>query len=239
MKGPRVRSLTVAGSDLIILVLQSFKRLLHLENLSISLDLYDEHHQTFLQWSFPRLVSCHMVLTSTKGIGTLLSSFMSRHLTLVSFSSPFREDLDARVPIPLLSLRKFRGPVSALPQIVGRDLGEARLAWAPKGRQQDVEKHMLALESLTSEDIPLVCSHDYCDDYFMEVLDSMTRNIPHTRTLVMRLFNPRALDVRSGFPGPNILRRAHTIVNPGKSRLQPEMPSATRRPRVFLDRKHL
>lgn len=182
-------------------MLKSVKHLAHLENLSITLDLYEEeHHHAFLQWSFPRLVSCHMALTATTRTETLLLSFMLRHPTLVSFSSPLRLNLDVQVPIPLLSLRRFRGPASLTTPIVGRDLAEVKLSWATRECRQPVEKIILGLKSLTSGEIPFVCSHDYCDDYFTEVLESLSRNISYIKTLEMRLQDPRALDVRFSLP---------------------------------------
>jgi hypothetical protein len=48
---------------------------------------------------------------------------------------------------------------------------------------EDIERTIVALGAMTRTDVPFTIYNEDCDSYFPEVLDSISRNIPHTRRL--------------------------------------------------------
>ncbi|KAJ6548233.1 hypothetical protein DFH09DRAFT_1170037 [Mycena vulgaris] len=65
-------------------------------------------------------------------------------------------------------------------------LKEATLDWDTLGTI-DIEMVVRALRSMTHPDVPFVCSNYHCGNNFAEIVNSVSRNIPHTRTLCIRL----------------------------------------------------
>ncbi|KAJ6548172.1 hypothetical protein DFH09DRAFT_1169908 [Mycena vulgaris] len=65
-------------------------------------------------------------------------------------------------------------------------LKEATLDWDTP-RTVDIEMIVRALSSMTHPDVPFVCSNYHCGSNFAEIVNSVSRNIPHTRTLSIRL----------------------------------------------------
>ncbi|KAJ6585652.1 hypothetical protein B0H19DRAFT_1110379 [Mycena capillaripes] len=195
---PMVRSLSAhrhqwSDFKLITTMLTSFGLLLHLEHLVISVVLWqEEHRHAFLQWSFPRLVSCHLGLSTVVGtVPPIVSSFLRRHSSLKSVSSPWGGSIqaDPSAPLPLPHLRNFRGPADVIPLISGaRDLEEVSLSWGDKQSGQDAEKIIRILKSMTRDDIPFICSNNHCYVFVVELLDSISRNLPQTKTLQMRAY---------------------------------------------------
>ncbi|KAJ7736027.1 hypothetical protein DFH07DRAFT_986968 [Mycena maculata] len=179
-------------TDPIALVLRAVKLFFRLEHLVIAIALFkEEHRRAFLQWSFPCLVNCSMTLTTSGATAPLLSSFLLRHPALASFSSSLSNlKFDAPLPIPLSNLRGLHAPVTLVPWIMTRDLREVKLSWGSKSLGHDVEKTILALKSMIPAETPFICSNDYCEDYFTAVVDSVSRHLPHTRTLDIRRNGP-------------------------------------------------
>ncbi|KAJ6585597.1 hypothetical protein B0H19DRAFT_425093 [Mycena capillaripes] len=174
-------------------MLASFRKLLHLEQLSIRIAVWEEHRDTFLRCSFPHLLSCHLGLATIGegGIFPLVTSFLERHPSLRTFSTPLkafsRDGADPLIPFSLPHLQNFRGPATLVPVISGtQDLREVRLSWFRQHSAQDIEEIARTLKSMTREDFPFICSNYDCDNSFIEVLESISRNLPHTNTLEMR-----------------------------------------------------
>ncbi|KAJ7490792.1 hypothetical protein FB451DRAFT_1552400 [Mycena latifolia] len=69
-----------------------------------------------------------------------------------------------------------------IPAIGARSLKVARIYWE-HDEPNDVEAIIVALRSMTQRDVPFICSHINCEDDFEEILDSISRLIPHTQTL--------------------------------------------------------
>ncbi|KAJ7867390.1 hypothetical protein B0H14DRAFT_2731294, partial [Mycena olivaceomarginata] len=162
----------------IALILDSLKLLLRLKHLSLNLTLYNPvHGRAFLELSFPCLVSCHMGLGSyTNDHPTL--HFLRRHPGLISFSSPLGIQLEIKPPLSMPGLRALGAPVS-FPR-------EAKLAWGFKSRNLDIENHIIALTSRIPDGAPFIMTINECDYRLTEILDSLSRNIPYTRTLCLR-----------------------------------------------------
>ncbi|KAJ6543913.1 hypothetical protein B0H19DRAFT_290407 [Mycena capillaripes] len=174
-------------------MLNSFQMLINLEHLSIIFHLWcEQHYRAFVQWSFPRLVSCHLGLSSTQSnYLALMSSFLQHHSSIRSFSSPLTGTSDKYEALPapcsLPYLRNFRGAAPLVPLILdAQDLSEVMLSLGRKRSAQDVEKIIHTLESMTRDGTPFICSNDDCEESFIEILDSISRNLPQTKTLQMR-----------------------------------------------------
>ncbi|KAJ6585585.1 hypothetical protein B0H19DRAFT_424939 [Mycena capillaripes] len=158
----------------ITLMLNSLQMLWNIEHLSINITLWEEHR---------------LAIVGEGGIFPLITSFLKQHPSLKTFSSPLRGFIDADPPVPLSlpHLRNFRGPVTLIPLVSGaRDLNEVKLSWGRKHPAQDVENIARTLKAMTRDDVPFICSNDDCGDSFVDVLDSISRNLPYTRTLQMR-----------------------------------------------------
>ncbi|KAJ7432025.1 hypothetical protein B0H11DRAFT_823932 [Mycena galericulata] len=162
----------------------ALRSLIHLENLSLRLPiLKEDDYDAFLQMSFPRLVSCHLnqdtiVLTGNR-LG--VSVFLMRHPRLESFSTSMPLKAEPASQIPLSNLRRFWGPVELIPFIISRELRVADLFWGSTS-DHDVEAKIVALASMTLPHSPFIsCNH--VNDISPTIIDSLSRNIPHTTTL--------------------------------------------------------
>ncbi|KAJ7466760.1 hypothetical protein B0H11DRAFT_2047603, partial [Mycena galericulata] len=192
------------------ILMESLKTLVRVEHLSVHFDLLDdEHRDAFLYCTFPHLASWSLQMYSQRPaaghlglsanmfrrpvVETLALPFLSRHpkLKSVSFSSFFKFEV---APIPLSSLREFKGPADLVPWIDSPNLRECRLSWYNFnfGNNRDVEPVFLALKSKIPSDRPFSCSNESCDERFLEIIDSLSRNIPHIKTLKMRIIRVKA-----------------------------------------------
>ncbi|KAJ7506927.1 hypothetical protein B0H11DRAFT_1973412 [Mycena galericulata] len=190
------------------ILLESVKTLVKVEHLWVDFDLLDdEHRDAFLHCTFPHLASWSLQMYSHRPevghiasfadmfrrpiVETLALPFLSRHSKLISlsFSSLFK--IKPSSPIPLSSLREFKGPADLVPWLDSPNLRECRLSWWNSGNT-DVEPAVLALKSKIPSDRPFVFSSEFCDGVFREILDSLSRNMPHIKTLKARIIRINA-----------------------------------------------
>ncbi|KAJ7490811.1 hypothetical protein FB451DRAFT_1552416 [Mycena latifolia] len=200
--GPLVRSFTMGhacffGPKLSPLVLDVCKTLSNLEDLSMPIASIPGLRELLL-CTFPQLSRCNM-----KGGGEWSSKekddlvvFLLRHPALTTLYIPaIYPTLTTR--LPLGRLQELKCPAALVPFIVAHNLHEARLDWydCEGDVPCDVEKTIIALRSMTRTDVPFVCSIDVYTLQFTEIVDSISRNLPHTKTLRLKLnlpfFNPQ------------------------------------------------
>ncbi|KAF7354034.1 hypothetical protein MVEN_01090300 [Mycena venus] len=73
-----------------------------------------------------------------------------------------------------------------VPLIDAYQLREVRLVWYP-WQISYVEQTILAIKSMTHNDIPFIASHDFFGlDACFNIVESVSRHLPHTRILRMR-----------------------------------------------------
>ncbi|KAJ7675127.1 hypothetical protein B0H17DRAFT_1182984 [Mycena rosella] len=169
------------------LLKNSLKTLIRLEHLSF--DAADT--PGLFRCTFPHLVSCILGIghwTSTERENSA-ASFLLRHPALKSLDLLYPLDVrpTATARIPLLHLQRLRCPFRIVPGIEARCLEFARLDWEFGEEANDLEAIIVALKSMTHRDVPFICANDDCDDYFPEILASISRNIPYTKTLQMSM----------------------------------------------------
>ncbi|KAJ7490794.1 hypothetical protein FB451DRAFT_1221087, partial [Mycena latifolia] len=81
----------------------------------------------------------------------------------------------------------LRLEVLLVPSIFTHGLRGVCLSWVDiDTTPNEVEKTYAALKSMARTDIPFLCCND---DFFPELVNSLMRNIPRTRTLQLRLFD--------------------------------------------------
>ncbi|KAJ7494224.1 hypothetical protein B0H11DRAFT_2277005 [Mycena galericulata] len=186
------------------IMLDSLKAFRRVKYLWVDFDLLEDHYRyEFMHCTFPRLASWSLQMFSQRPdpinglpsledmfrcplVETLALPFLSRHPKLknLSFSSFFT--IEPTSPIPLSRLREFRGPIDLVLSVDSPHLTECQLSWWGFGYNRDVEPVVLALKSKIPSDRPFICSNDYCDGEFLEIIACLSRNIPHTKTLKMR-----------------------------------------------------
>ncbi|KAJ7509631.1 hypothetical protein B0H11DRAFT_1253805 [Mycena galericulata] len=191
-----VRSLTVQlnGMDPIYvpvsdLMLRSFKTLLRLEHLSIDDHLWaGEDFDSFLRYTYPRLVSCDVGCKRATLDATV--SFLIRHptLTRICIVTWNGFELTAPTPIRLPNLRYYQGPHQLIPWLETGGLEEVALDWR-NFRPSSVEATIVLLKSMVPTGDPIVCSNIWCNGPgpFTEIIDSLSRNISHMKTLQVHL----------------------------------------------------
>ncbi|KAJ7490831.1 hypothetical protein FB451DRAFT_626275 [Mycena latifolia] len=181
-------------------LVDSAKALLRLQSLSIDIALLEDRHlQELLRWTFPHLVQCGLGTRerrwSSAERGDTLFSFLLRHPALTSLHIKASVELEVwpststRTPLP--HLQRLRCPARVVQSVAASGLVEARLYWEEYEHERvDVESTFLALKSLTRADVPFICSNDYFrSGYgFTEIVDSISRNMPQTKTLHLRLY---------------------------------------------------
>ncbi|KAJ7509626.1 hypothetical protein B0H11DRAFT_1960360 [Mycena galericulata] len=171
------------------LMLRSFKTLLRLEHLSIDVRLWaGEDFDSFLQYTFPRLGSCDVGYK--RATLNAIVSFLIRHptLTRICIATWDGSELTAPTRIRLPNLRYYQGPHQLIPWLETGGLEEITLDWR-NTRPSSVEPTVTALKSMTPPDVPIVCSNIWCSGPgpFAEIIDSISRNISHMKTLQMHL----------------------------------------------------
>ncbi|KAJ6548141.1 hypothetical protein DFH09DRAFT_1087261 [Mycena vulgaris] len=185
---------TLVPNSLSRLLVNSLKSFFFLEGCSINTTLLEETClQELLRWSFPHLRWCSLSIDDRwSSMREDVGSFLLHHpgLNKVHIQQLCYLDVwpSAQAPIPLLQFQYLRCPVTLLPLLVATSLKEVSLDWIIDGLI-DVEAAVLALKSMTRPDTPFVCSNTGCDNYFVRIMNAVLRDIPHTRTLRMRLFN--------------------------------------------------
>ncbi|KAJ7460007.1 hypothetical protein B0H11DRAFT_2286195 [Mycena galericulata] len=117
-------------------------------------------------------------------------SFLIRHPALTSVHLKTLHGPRTPRRILLSNLQQFHGPVFLIPQIAATNLSEVELTWYPGNQHHDVEPTFVALRSMTCNDIPFACSIYYnpsSDLQFIDIVDSISRNLPQTQLLRIRL----------------------------------------------------
>jgi hypothetical protein len=183
-------------------LVQSAKRLLRLEDLSIDVLLLEkEDAWELLGCTFPRLLRCAIrtwddYWSSVKRNDTL-DSFLLRH--------PLLKQLQAQGPVikawpsttaqlPLLDLQFLRCQARVVPSILSSGLKRADLSWNEQDSPSEIEGMVVALKSLTRSDVPFVLSNA-CGRIFEHVMDSVSRNIPYTKILRFSVRGVHSRDV--------------------------------------------
>ncbi|KAJ7687248.1 hypothetical protein B0H17DRAFT_1203719 [Mycena rosella] len=198
-----VRSYTVV--DFFGVQSPSLVGLVRLEDLSLHHSLADTDLRDLLGLIFPHLVRCRL-RTATLESGPryaypsaekqdALMSFLLRHPALenLHIEDPYHKEVwsSQSARIPLLHLQRLQCPARIVPSIDTTNLRRARLCWntgifGPLGPAQ-VENIVVSLRSMAHSDIPFGCSNDHCDSCLPAVVDSLSRNMPATRTLLLHV----------------------------------------------------
>ncbi|KAJ7490806.1 hypothetical protein FB451DRAFT_1221120 [Mycena latifolia] len=196
--GPLVRSFKIdrgcfVGSKLSPLVLDVCKTLSNLEDLSMPLSSIAGLGELLL-CTFPQLTRCNMgskacLEWSSKEKDDLVA-FLLRHPALATLDILVGCPLTPKTLIPLVHLQQLKCPAALVPFIVAHNLHEARLDWDHRegGVPNEVEKTIVALKSMTHTNVPFVCSIEVFTLQFAEIVDSISRNLPHTKTFRLALY---------------------------------------------------
>jgi hypothetical protein len=124
-----------------------------------------------------------------------LASFLLRHPTLEELEVWPLEGVFpsavVHIQIPLPHLRHLQSPAESVSSIVTKGLKEARLSWYFSAQETtNIEAIIVALKSMTRTDIPFVSRNENCNRQCTAVVDSISRNIPHTKTLGLHVSFP-------------------------------------------------
>ncbi|KAF7358925.1 hypothetical protein MSAN_01232900 [Mycena sanguinolenta] len=174
---------------------QSLKRMLNLEHLTFNYHIVDavDYHNILERHTFPCLTSCELDVpgrfNKTIHDYDLLASFWARHPTLTRVFCPdFMRVLRPSLRISMPNLRYLEASPNLVPLLDSCALREIHAVWYPwQASASHIETVMLAMQSMTTNDIPFVASHDFFNlDACCAIVDSVSRNLPSTRVLRMR-----------------------------------------------------
>ncbi|KAJ7687645.1 hypothetical protein B0H17DRAFT_1180796 [Mycena rosella] len=193
--------MSIAAKSLSPILVNSSKTFVRLEALSINFVLLtDTDIETLLRWTFPHLVRCSLGTASSHWSDTeqqdTLASFLIRHpelenLRIQAFPYALERSSEA-VRIPLLRLQQLRCPSRIIPSIVAPRIKRVKMYW-DDGGLDDVDTIFVALKAMVPSDVPLTCSTINCNKHlYSEVVDSLSRNLPYTRTLQLYLYDSPA-----------------------------------------------
>ncbi|KAJ6548184.1 hypothetical protein DFH09DRAFT_1169933, partial [Mycena vulgaris] len=187
-------------------VLQSLKIMQHLEHLSLHPQILLAN-AALLKFTFPRLreISVFTDYPSLQAVPDwtdLLASFLIRHPLLTNLNikgvpPPSLKSLDIRIPLP--HLQGYYGPTSLLSsfEMGGFSLRTANLRWSADD-SADLESIVLRLASSTRPDIPFILTSEInCQENCVALVESLSRNMPHTRTLQCKSVYNLALDAET------------------------------------------
>ncbi|KAJ7932833.1 hypothetical protein B0H13DRAFT_1954858 [Mycena leptocephala] len=162
------------------------KRLLRIEELYIDSQYIWRTQSQLLSFTFPDLVHCTFS-SYVKSPDPIITSFLTRHPALKSVRIPRSTGIEhwsspsARIPLP--NLQRVLGPCNFLPFITASGLKAVHLQWY----DTDPEQTFILLKGMTRNDVPFVCVNVCGNDQFMPIMDSVSRHIPHTRTLFFKV----------------------------------------------------
>ncbi|KAJ6477627.1 hypothetical protein C8R45DRAFT_1007502 [Mycena sanguinolenta] len=172
-------------------ILATLKLMLRLAHLSVSGFTLDAHHGRVLleEINFPELISCNLWVSSTSPEGfwtnpsDLAVAFLGRHSTLrrVHFHSDCEMVAPQSVRVTLPHLEFYEGDAAFVFAIDAIALKEVRLFWTFKNKA--VDKILARISSMTNPDLPFISSHTYSGDRCTEIVASVSKHMPHTRTL--------------------------------------------------------
>ncbi|KAJ7100492.1 hypothetical protein C8R44DRAFT_946970 [Mycena epipterygia] len=93
--------------------------------------------------------------------------------------------------IQLLNLQKFEGPYELNPRMIAFNLREVMLGWEAE-ISINIEAIFIALKSMAHTDVPFMySSFMFGNLHFPVLVDSISRNIPHTNSILLLLLgNP-------------------------------------------------
>ncbi|KAJ6491930.1 hypothetical protein C8R45DRAFT_989952 [Mycena sanguinolenta] len=174
---------------------QSLKRMSNLEHLTFNYHIVDavDYHNILVRHTFPRLTSCELDVPGRFNKTTydydLLASFWARHPTLTRVFCPdVMRILRPSLRISMPNLRYLEASPNLVPLLDSYALREIHAVWYPwQASASNIEVVMLAMQSMTTNDIPFVASHDFFNlDACCAIVDSTSRNLPQTRVLRMR-----------------------------------------------------
>ncbi|KAJ7467475.1 hypothetical protein FB451DRAFT_393759 [Mycena latifolia] len=188
----------------------SSKALLRLECLSIDISsLQTEHLRQLLHSTFPYLVHCSLGTHdchhwSSQELDYTLVSFLLRHPALQTLHIQDWDRMEvwpsSSTRIPLLHLHQLQCPFRLVPSIFTGSLKNVGLDWFDIPAPNEVEKTFGALKSMARTDIPFICSNTTAGPssgvFMPEILNSLSRNIPHTRTLQLEYANDDKVVIR-------------------------------------------
>ncbi|KAJ7687267.1 hypothetical protein B0H17DRAFT_1136390 [Mycena rosella] len=203
-----VRSYSVGPSmsmnDVSPILVDSSKAFVRLEALSIHRRLLTETGlENLLRWTFPHLVRCNLSLVSSGYSHTephTLASFLIRHSGLEKLHI---RDFSYGLPrpstsacIPLLRLQQLGCPSRIIPFIAALRLKRVKLYWDDDLDVGEIENTFVALKAMITSDVLFISSNANCDKNLSAVVDSLSRNLPHTRTLqLLSFFSPPLTEV--------------------------------------------
>lgn len=165
--------------------------------------MFRESREQLLSATFAHLTCCILSpplsgrWTSSQQEDTI-ASFLIRHPTLETlwiegaFNFESWPSTSARISMP--NLQRLRAPPLFLASIVGSQLEEVGLDW----EISEPETTFAALKSLMGSDVPFVCCLDCWAHDCVEVVESLVKNMPHTRTLQLLVF----WQLRGAMPSP-------------------------------------
>ncbi|KAJ7687651.1 hypothetical protein B0H17DRAFT_1203541 [Mycena rosella] len=180
------------------ILVDSSKAFVRLEALSISYMLLTATDlENLFRWTFPHLVRCSLGMHTASSHWSdteqrhTFASFLIRHPGLenlyIQLGPHSLERSSGVVRIPLLRLQQLRCPSRILSSIVAPGIKQVELYWDDSGLDE-VDTIVLALKAMIPSDVPFICSNEACDKNLPAVVDSLSRNLPHTRTLRLCLY---------------------------------------------------
>ncbi|KAF8151257.1 hypothetical protein K438DRAFT_1865168 [Mycena galopus ATCC 62051] len=174
-----------SDDDNLLLLFNCCKALLRIENLSIEGPHLGETQEHLLSATFPSLISYTLSIAAVGEWTSMMSSFLIRHPALESLYFETYCEIESwpstSARIPMLGLRRLRTPPKFLFAIMTAGLKEVRITF--KTRPEPVEAPFAILPSLTRSDVPFICSIDCWAHHYEEIVDSVSRHMPHTGTL--------------------------------------------------------
>ncbi|KAJ6479982.1 hypothetical protein C8R47DRAFT_604321 [Mycena vitilis] len=175
------------------LVSKCVKTLTRIENISINGHYLQNARLDVMACTFPHLSRCILSLKDNFCPSTkeedMVASFLIRHPALKSviithsWSSEFWPSTLAC--IPLLDLQRICASPRRIPSILARNLHEVRLEWIDR---DPVEPVFSILGPMTGTENPFVYSHFCWGDQFAEIMDSISRHVPHAKTIHMDVY---------------------------------------------------
>ncbi|KAF8156272.1 hypothetical protein K438DRAFT_1862196 [Mycena galopus ATCC 62051] len=178
-----------SDDDNLLLLFNCCKALLRIENLSIEGPHLGETQEHLLSATFPSLISYTLSIAAVGGWTSTMSSFLIRHPALEPLYFETYCEIEfwlfTSVRISMLGFRCLRALSKFFFAIMTAGLKEVRITF--KTRPEPVEAPFAILPSLTRSDVPFICSIDCWAHHYEEIVDSVSRHMPHTGTLRMEV----------------------------------------------------
>ncbi|KAJ7625825.1 male sterility protein-domain-containing protein [Roridomyces roridus] len=201
-RGVAVRSLTVkhksrpgALAREMLSLIHAMKLMTLLEELHLFFPDSSPMAQRLSHLTFPRLLTCEISIQDRYASDCdMVADFVARHPSITHLSLRTSQSPSSSNPISLPNLQRLEAQSPIFTHITCPNQPAMRVFWLHRDvhKTDGIRDTVVAFNALTNPDAPFVSFHDLhdvCEMGCVDVLDSLSDHMPHTKSLCLRVYS--------------------------------------------------